>query len=116
MKFDSFKDLIVWQKSIVLVKEIYVLTNLLPKCEQFCLIDQMRRAAISIPSNIAEGYRRKGKQEYLQFLSIANGSSAELETQIILVQEIYTNIDTSTVTQTLIEVQKMLCSLIFKLK
>ena len=116
MKINSFKDLIVWQKSIILVKEIYRLTGELSKKELFCLSDQMRRAAISIPSNIAEGYRRKGKQEFLQFLSIANGSAAELETQIIIVNEIYDKIDTKEAINTLTEVQKMLCSLIFKIK
>jgi four helix bundle protein len=116
MKINSFKDLIVWQKSIVLVKEIYNLSNKLPKAEQFCLCDQMKRAAISIPSNIAEGYRRKGRQEFLQFLSISNGSAAELETQLIITQEVYSNINTSLIIDLLIEVQKMLCALIFKIK
>lgn len=116
MNINSFKDLIVWQKSIVLVKEIYKLTNELPKTEQFSLTDQMRRAAISIPSNIAEGYRRKGKQEFLQFLSIANGSAAELETQLIIISEIYHKIIIEDAINTLTEVQKMLCSLIFKFK
>jgi len=116
MNINSFKDLIVWQKSIILVKEIYKLTSKLPKSEQFSLSDQMRRAAVSIPSNIAEGYRRKGKQEFLQFLSIANGSAAELETQLIIVSEIYSEINLKDATNTLSEVQKMLCSLIFKIK
>lgn len=116
MKNNSYKDLIVWQKAILLVKEIYKLSLKLPRNEQFILADQMKRSAVSIPSNIAEGYRRKGKQEFIQFLSIANGSAAELETQLIIVKEVYSNIDTSIELGVLTEIQKMLCSLILKLK
>ena len=67
-----------------LVDEIYRLVRLLPKEEIFALSDQMRRAAVSIPSNIAEGYERKSKKEYSQFLSMARSSRAELETQLII--------------------------------
>ena len=89
MPIESFKQLKVWQKSIELVKEIYQVTNQLPKPELYGLSSQMRRAAVSIASNIAEGYKRKNRGEYLQFLNIANASTAELETQIIIVKEIY---------------------------
>jgi len=81
---NSYKELIVWQKSMELVKEIYFLTKEFPKSEIFGLTSQMRRAAISIPSNIAEGFNRRHKKEFTQFISIAFGSGAELETQILL--------------------------------
>jgi four helix bundle protein len=74
----------VWQKSYKLVLEIYTATNNFPKCEVYGLAQQMRRAAVSVPSNIAEGYGRKHGAEYKQFLSIAYGSLLELETQYLL--------------------------------
>jgi four helix bundle protein len=80
----SFKDLVVWQKAYRLVLEIYQTTKVFPKDELYGLKQQMRRAAVSIPSNIAEGYGRKHKAEYNQFLSIAYGSLLELETQCLL--------------------------------
>ncbi len=84
MKTQSFKDLIVWQKAYKLVLEIYTITKDFPKPETYGLPQQMRKAAVSIPSNIAEGYGRKHKAEYNQFLSIAYGSLLELETQYLL--------------------------------
>ena len=84
MKTKSFKDLIVWQKSYKLVLEIYRITKDFPKFEIYDLSQQMRRAAVSIPSNIAEGYGRKHQAEYRRFLSIAYGSLSELETQYLL--------------------------------
>ena len=82
MEVKSYKDLVVWQKGMSLVEEIYRLQKLLPKEEKFAIGDQMRRAAVSIPSNIAEGWGRASTKEYLNFLSIANGSYCELETQL----------------------------------
>ena len=84
MKTKSFKDLVVWQKSYKLVLEIYKVTKGFPKTEIYGLSQQMRRASVSIPSNIAEGYGRKHKAEYEQFLSIAYGSLLEVETQYLL--------------------------------
>lgn len=84
----SYKELIVWQKSIQLVKAVFILTNKFPKSELYGLISQMRRAAVGIPSNIAEGYGRKSTKEYTQFYSIAYGSALELETQIIIAEEL----------------------------
>ena len=84
----SYKNLIVWQKSIDLVKDIYQLTSLFPKSEQFGITSQIRRACISISSNIAEGYRRKSHKEYLQFYAIAYGSALEVETQLIISREL----------------------------
>ena len=84
----SHKDLIVWQRGIQIVKVVYLLSGKLPKSEAYGLSSQMRRAAVSIPSNIAEGYSRGHRPEYIQFLRVAFGSAAELETQLILVREL----------------------------
>ena len=84
MDIKSYKDLIVWQKSIDLVILIYELTKLLPEDEKFGLSSQMRRAAISIPSNIAEGQQRKSSKDFMHFLSIARGSKGELQTQLYI--------------------------------
>lgn len=81
---NGYKDLIVWQKSMDLVDEIYRLVKFLPKEETYALSDQMRRAAVSIPSNIAEGYERHSTKEYVNFLCIARSSRAELETQLYI--------------------------------
>ena len=83
-KTQNYKDLVVWQKGISLAKAIYQLTTKFPGDEKFGLVSQMRRAAISIPSNIAEGQARHTTGEFIQFISHAEGSTAELETQIIL--------------------------------
>jgi four helix bundle protein len=83
-KTKGFKGMIVWKKAYELVLEIYKLTASFPKSEIYGLAQQMRRAAVSIPSNIAEGYCRKHKAEYKQFMSIAYGSLSELETQYLL--------------------------------
>ena len=108
----SYKELIVWQRSIELVKEVYNLTNEFPRNEIYGLCSQMQRAVISIPSNIAEGYSRKNLKEYLQFLRIAYGSAAELETQLIIVKDLYKNINQKNAESLLQEVLKMLNSLI----
>ena len=84
MKTKSFKDLIAWQKAYKLVLEIYKLTKEFPKSEIYGLTSQMRRSAVSVPSNIAEGYGRKHSAEYRQFLSLAYASLSELETQYLL--------------------------------
>ncbi len=85
---ESYKDLIVWKKSMLLVKEIYNLVKLLPQEEIYVLSSQMRRAAISIPSNIAEGYDRRSTREYINFLSISRGSNSELQTQLYICVEL----------------------------
>ena len=84
----SYKDLLIWQKGIVIVKEMYLLCADFPKNEIYGLQSQMKRASISIPSNIAEGYGRNYTQNYIQFLKIARGSLLELETQIIISKEL----------------------------
>ncbi|MBN1974329.1 MAG: four helix bundle protein [Sedimentisphaerales bacterium] len=83
-KTKGYKGMVVWQKAYKLVLEIYKLTSSFPKSEIYGLAQQMRRAAVSVPSNIAEGYCRKHKAEYRQFMSIAYGSLSELETQYML--------------------------------
>ncbi len=84
----GYKDLVVWQKGIALAKSIYQLTKDFPSEEKFGLVSQMRRAAVSIPSNIAEGQARHTTKEFIQFISHAEGSVAELDTQIILSVEL----------------------------
>ena len=80
----SYEDLCVWKKSMNLAVKIYELTKHMPKEELYGLTAQMRRAAVSIPSNIAEGQQRTSTREFLRFLSIARGSNAELQTQLVL--------------------------------
>ena len=88
MSVQNYKDLIAWQKSMQLAKEVYVLTKNLPKDELFSLTNQLRRAAVSIFSNIAEGNGRLSRKEYLHFLSIARGSKSEVETQLLFCVEL----------------------------
>jgi four helix bundle protein len=84
----SFKELIVWQESVVLAEMIYSMTRSFPKEELFGLTSQMRRSAVSIASNIAEGYGRANRKEYLHFLSVSTGSLHELETQLIIANRV----------------------------
>lgn len=112
----SYKELIVWQKSIELVKEIYILTSKLPKEEAYGLSSQMRRSAISVPSNIAEGQHRKNLPEFLQFLRIAYGSAAELETQPVILKGFYSKFNSTDAGNLLLEVKKMLNVIIRKLE
>ncbi|MBU1031537.1 four helix bundle protein [Patescibacteria group bacterium] len=118
MYLKSYKELIVWQKSIQLVKGIFVLTDKLPKSEIYGLVSQMRRAAVSIPSNIAEGYGRRSTKEYAQFYSIAYGSTLELETQMIVCKELGLVEKQNIMKSELLleEVAKMLNSMLGKMK
>jgi four helix bundle protein len=84
----SFKDLVVWQKAIELTEAVYQLTAGFPGAERFGLTNQMRRAAVSIASNIAEGYGRSTKGEYYQFLGHARGSCGELDTQLTIAKRL----------------------------
>ncbi len=84
----SYRDLLVWQKSVTLVKKVYQITRGFPADEKFGLVSQMRRAAVSIPSNIAEGQARNSTREFVYFVSNAEGSVAELDTQLILAVEL----------------------------
>ncbi len=81
-------ELRAWQLSMQLVKDIYQLTSIFPSDEKFGLTNQMRRAAVSIPSNISEGAARQSNKEFIQFLYIAHGSAAELETQLIVAKNL----------------------------
>jgi len=87
-KIKNFQDLRIWQKGIEVVRDTYILTKKFPKEELYALTSQMKRSAVSIPSNIAEGFRRYHNKEYKQFLYIVLGSCAELETQIIIAKEL----------------------------
>lgn len=84
----NYKDLEVWKRSRKLVKAVYTLTRVFPREELYALTSQLRRAAISIPSNLAEGHSRSGTKDFIQFISIAIGSLAELETQILLSEDL----------------------------
>jgi four helix bundle protein len=85
---ESFKDLAVWQRAIQLTVAVYKITPSFPASERFSLTNQLRRASVSIASNIAEGYGRSTKGEYLQFLGHARGSKCEVETQLVISKEL----------------------------
>lgn len=118
MEIISYKNLIVWKKSVDLVLEIYQITDKFPKEEIFGITSQMRRAAVSISSNIAEGRTRGYRKEFKQFLSNAFGSGAELETQLLIARNLpkMSHLDYRKVDSLLEEVMKMLNTLIQKLK
>jgi len=84
----GYRDLKVWQLGVDISLQVYSITKEFPKDELYCLTSQVRRAAISIPSNIAEGHARKSQKEFRRFLNIAKGSLAELETQVIIANEL----------------------------
>ena len=113
-KTSGHKDLNVWKKSMQFVMEIYSLTSHFPKEEIYGLTSQIRRAAVSIPSNISEGAARQTQKEFCQFLYIAMGSLAELETQLIIAQNLE-YIETFD-NQPIDEIRKMLNGLIYKLR
>lgn len=117
-KIKSFKDLEIWKKGMEISKGIYKLTRQLPKEEQYGLVTQMRRSAVSLPANIAEGFRRRHNREYRQFLHIALGSSGELETYLELCKELYHLDGPSLVDlcRTLESFQRMTNSLVGKLR
>jgi four helix bundle protein len=84
----TFRDIVAWQKGMLLAREVYRVTQGMPGSERFGLTNQVRRAAVSVPSNIAEGYARQSTGDYLRYLHIARGSLAELETQLQLAMEL----------------------------
>lgn len=116
-KVKHYKELKVWQKDMAVSKAVYELTSKLPVDERFGLIAQMRRAAVSVPSNIAEGQARHGTKEFLQFLSHAGGSLAELETQLLLSVDLgYCKpADTNSIVEQIGELQRMLAAIRRKL-
>ncbi|HOW36590.1 MAG TPA: four helix bundle protein [Candidatus Omnitrophota bacterium] len=117
-KIQSHKDLIVWQKSVELVLDVYRLTRQLPHDELYGLVSQMRRSAVAISSNIAEGYQRNHRKEYIQFLYIAKGSASELETQLIIAKrlEFIVAADYQRIDNLLTEILKMLSAMILRLQ
>jgi len=112
----NHKDLEVWKQSMDLVDEIYRLTRHFPTEELYALVSQMRRAAVSVPSNIAEGAARGGKREFIQFLSIALGSLSELETQVLIAQRQGYLEDAGVVLVQIESVRRLLLGLIRHLK
>ncbi|HNY01200.1 MAG TPA: four helix bundle protein [Bacteroidales bacterium] len=113
----SYKDLIVWQKGVKLVGEVYALTTGFPREEQFGLTNQIRRASVSIPANIAEGWGRDSTKNYIQFLRMARGSLFELETLFVIANdlELIDSKGKMSVSSRIEEIGKMLNKLIVKL-
>ncbi len=113
----NYRDLIVWQKAMALVEEIYALSGCFPTDERFGLVAQIRRAAVSVPSNIAEGQARNSTREFVQFISHAEGSLAEVDTQLTLSQRLgfCREAETQEIFLHVEEVRKMLMSLRGKL-
>ena len=113
-KIENFKDLKIWQKGIDLAKTIYKVTESFPAKETYGIVGQMRRSVVSVPSNIAEGFMRKHNKEYRQFLYIALGSLAELETQIIISEQLgfLNNKESKKIQDAIDEVDKMTTGLI----
>ncbi|MEE0929355.1 MAG: four helix bundle protein [Acutalibacteraceae bacterium] len=113
----KYNDLQVWQKAMDLVEKTYLLTRKLPEEEKFGLASQMQRAAVSIPSNIAEGYSRATTKDYVKFLYIAKGSNSELLTQLMICERIgYSDLENLTEVKKLSEeISKMLTAMILKL-
>jgi four helix bundle protein len=111
---ETHKDLLLWQKSIAFVTAIYNLTRSFPKEELYCIVSQIRRAAVSIPSNMAEGCARRNTKEYIQFLYVYLGSAAELETQLIISSNLgYINEnDSQNILKNLEEIIRMITGLI----
>ena len=118
MGSQSYKDLIVWQKSIALCTHVYKLCEKFPRSELYGLADQMKRAAVSVSSNIAEGQARQHLGEFLQFLSVANGSLAELDTQSAIATNLnlITSESSNLLEQEITEIRKMLYVLRARLK
>lgn len=108
----THEDLIVYQRSLDLVVAIYQLTRSFLENEKFGLTNQMRRASVSIPSNIAEGAGRQTQKEFIHFLYVANGSINELETQLLIAKKLNYMIDITAIHSDIIQIKKMLASLI----
>ena len=112
----SYRDLDVWKNAMDLVENIYKITNSLPKEEVYGLTAQVRRSAVSIPSNIAEGFMRKNTREYIQFLYIALGSLGELDTQLEIAKRLNYLHETTTLDTNIELIRKQLYSLVNALK
>ena len=118
MGSQSYRDLIVWQKGIELCTKVYQVYARFPRSELYGLADQMKREAVSVPSNIAEGQARQHVSEFRQFLSVANGSAAELDTQRIIAENLgfLPPEDSADIDRRITEIRKMLYSLTNSLK
>lgn len=112
----TFRDLVAWQRSIALVRELYRLTTTMPDSERFGLISQLRRAAVSIPSNIAEGYARGTTADYLRHLRISRGSLAEVQTQLVISRDLKMLTSDAVVEELAAEVDRVLQGLIRSLE
>ena len=114
----SYRDLIVWKKSMVLVTQIYLLSKTFPKEELYGLISQIRKSAVSVPSNISEGYGRNSTNDYIRFLQIASGSLYEMQTQLEICFNLayISRMDFDRVDAQSREIERMLSSLIRKVK
>jgi len=88
MALQSYRELVAWQRAFALVEQVYAATAHFPPEERFGLIAQTRRCAVSVPSNIAEGYQRGTRKDYIRFVTIAQGSLAELETQLLIAKSL----------------------------
>jgi len=112
----KYRELIVWQKSMDLVVNVYKTIDSLPNIERFALSDQIRRCSVSIPSNIAEGAGRNHTKEFIQFLSISRGSLYELQTQLEIAQRVGYMSDIVELNKRTLEIEKMLNALISSMK
>ena len=115
-KMKSHKDLDAWKKSMDMVDSIYKVTKSFPNDELYSLTNQMRRAVISVPSNIAEGAARGSKNEFVQFLYISLGSLSELETQVIIANRLGYLSDPNNLLESIIVIRKLINGLIYSLK
>jgi four helix bundle protein len=118
-KIKSYKDLLIWQKGIEITEKVYLITNNFPQNELFSLTNQIRRASVSISSNIAEGFGRNSTKSYMNFLKISRGSLYELETQLIIADRLNYISDNEllkSINDLLSEEGKMINSYINKLK
>ena len=112
----TYRDLVAWQKGMDVARRLYAITRDMPPEERFGLTSQMRRAAVSIPSNIAEGYGRQTRPDYLKHLRIARGSLVELETQVTLASDLSMLRDTSEIQALIAETDRVLQALIMSLE
>lgn len=117
MEIKSYRDLLIWQKSMLLAKQVYQLSQSFPKEETYGLTNQIRRACVSVPSNIAEGHARRSSAEFRNFLSIANGSLAEIDTQQQLAADLdyIKTSESESLYNLIIELRKMITALQSKL-
>jgi len=111
----SYKELVAWQKGMELVKLIYKLTKGFPKCEQYRLVDQLTRAVVSVPSNVAEGFGRSTNKDFAHFVSQARGSLFEVETQLLIAKDLEFVDDITVELELIEELSKILHGLIRKL-